>query len=465
MSDIALKEIEARKDMLFEMNRHIWENPEITGYEYETAKLYCKVLAENGFAVEEKTAGIPTAFRATWGSGHPVMGFLAEYDALPGMSQIEATHKEPVKPGAAGHACGHNLVGIAQLGAVLGLKKEMEEKNLPGTLVFYGCPGEEGLAGKVFMAREGCFKELDLAFSYHPGRYNGVFVKEMIAVNTYNFHFKGITAHAGLDAYSGRSALDAVELMNVGANYLREHIRPDVRIHYIITHGGDAPNIVPDKASVQYLVRAKDHQSVLENFERLKKVAEGAAMMTETQMEWEIVSGSYPTLYSNTISQVVDEAMHQIPMIEWTDEELAFARALNETTPKEWEEACNKYHVPQKTDMMNTILPPEGGIFHGSTDIGDVTYITPTILLYTSNVNICAPIHSWQATACVGGTIGMKGAIYGAKILATAALKLIENPAIVQKAQEELKERTPGRPYVCPIPKEGPLPEPWRNAQ
>jgi len=457
MQSIAFAEIEARKDMLAKMNRHIWENPEITGYEYETAKLYCKVLEENGFAVETKTAGIPTAFRASWGSGHPVMGFLAEYDALPGMSQIEATHKEPVTPGGAGHACGHNLVGIAQLGGVLGLKKEMEEKKLPGTIVFYGCPGEEGLAGKVFMARAGCFKELDMAFAWHPGRYNGVFVKEVIAVNTYNFHFKGITAHAGLDAFSGRSALDAVELMNVGANYLREHVRPDVRFHYIITHGGDAPNIVPDKASVWYLIRAKSREGVDEVYKRLVKVAKGAAHMTETEVEVALESACYPTIYNETISKLLQESLQEITPDAWSDEEIAFAHTLNTVTPKEWDEACVKWKRPLGTELYEGVLPYETGEFFGSTDVGDVSYICPTTLLYTACVNIAAPVHSWQATACAGGSIAFKGTIYGAKVMAHTALKLLHDPKLMQQAKDEFTRRSGGKPYVCPVPDDVPV--------
>ena len=456
-ANIAFDEIDSQRAMLEDVAKQIWDNPEIYGNETFACELYTRILKQNGFAIEEGVAGLPTAFRASWGNGHPVIGFLGEYDALPGMSQKICTHKEPVVEGANGHACGHNLVGVGCLGAVLGLKKEMEENHLPGTLVFYGCPAEEKLIGKIFMARGGCFQELDTAFSYHPGRYNGVFMRDMLAVNSVYFHFSGKTAHAGLDAYSGRSALDAVEIMNVGANYLREHVRPDVRFHYIITHGGDAPNVVPDKASSWYLIRAKTREGVEDVYNRLIKVAKGAAHMTETQVEVALESACYPTIYNEEISKVMQDSLQEVAPEPWTEEEKAFAHALNETTPKEWEEACNKWKCPQGTDLYEGILPYETGEFFGSTDVGDVSYICPTTLLYTACVNVSAPTHSWQATACVGRSIGFKGAIYGAKVMAHTALKMIHDPAILQRAQEEFQRRTGGKPYVCPVPDDVPV--------
>ena len=264
IGEIAYKAIEDSRAKLVEVARNIWENPEGPFREFKACQWTAEVLKDAGFDVEIGVAGIPTAIKATWGSGHPVVGLLGEYDALPGMSQAHSTKKEPIEGQAYGQGCGHNLLGVGHLGGALGLKAEMEARNLPGTVVFYGCPAEEVLTGKPFMARGGAFDCLDYCIAWHPGKANQVLCGSAVGINSVKFHYKGRTAHAGGDPHNGRSALDAVELCNVGAQYLREHVTSDVRIHYIILEGGTAPNIVPDKASTWYMVRALSREAVVD---------------------------------------------------------------------------------------------------------------------------------------------------------------------------------------------------------
>jgi len=290
--EIAQKLIDDKSNVLIELAAKIWENPEIAFQEVKACQWTADVLKKEGFEVEKGYAGVPTALRGVWGSGKPVIGFLGEYDALADLSQQIKTVKEPAEEGAPGHGCGHNLMTPACIGAAMGLKKEMEEKKLKGTIVVYGCPAEEVLTGKAFMARGGAFRELDIAFSWHPGTNNMLNLGIMAALNSAVFHFKGITAHAGAYPFNGRSALDAAELMNVGANFLREHVPDITRIHYAFTEVHGAPNVVPDRASVWYYVRALSRDTVVEVYERLIKVARGAAMMTETEVEVEFMGAA-----------------------------------------------------------------------------------------------------------------------------------------------------------------------------
>ncbi len=266
LDTIAVKTVDQNAAVLTGLAKKIWDNPETAFNEVKACQWTAEVLKDAGFEVEIGYVGMPTAIRATWGKGHPVIGFLGEYDALPGLSQKVGTEKEPVTPGAPGQGCGHNLLGVACLGAALGMKAELEATGKEGTVVFYGCPAEEVLTGKAFMAREGAFTDLDAAFSWHGATTNHVTLGTMTGLNSAVFHFHGITAHAGGDPHNGRSALDAVELMNVGANYLREHVTSDVRIHYVIKEGGTAPNIVPDNASVWYYVRAMSREAVEDTY-------------------------------------------------------------------------------------------------------------------------------------------------------------------------------------------------------
>lgn len=445
---IAIKYIDDQVQALSQLSKEIWDKPELPFKEYFASELLADFMKEEGFQVETEYAGMPTAFKASWGSGKPVIGLLGEYDALPGMSQKISTKKEALEEGRPGHACQHNLLGVAHVGAALGLKKEMEERKLPGTIIFYGCPAEETLIGKGFMAREGAFRELDVSFAWHPGASNHVTLGRMAAMNTAKFHFKGITAHAGADPHNGRSALDAVEIMNVGANYLREHVTDDVRLHYTITDGGQAPNIVPDKASVWYYVRALSREAVEDTYARLIKVAEGAAHMTETEVEVDYQGGCYNTLQNKVLAELIHETMEEIDRPEYTKEELDFAEELDKGV-------SNKVFFPgaslDKGHIHQDVLPITDRDAYGSTDVGDVQHIAPGVFFMTATSNIGAAGHSWHNTACAGNSIGQKGMIYASKVMANAGIKLIEDQSILEQAKAEFDQTMEGTEYDCPI--------------
>ena len=455
---IAMEKIESQREMLNELSYKIWAKPEVGYLEYEACKLSSEALKAAGFEVEVGVFGVPTAIRASFGSGHPVIGLLGEYDALPGMSQKVKSEKDPVEAGAPGQGCGHNLLGVAHIGAAIGMKEEMEKKGLKGTVVFYGCPGEELLTGKTFMARNGAFRDLDVAFAYHPGKSNVASGGVMTGLNSAKFHFKGRTAHAGGDPHNGRSALDAVELMNVGANYLREHVTSDVRIHYTILEGGTAPNIVPDKACVWYYVRAMSREAVEDTYNRLVKVAKGAAMMTETEVEIEFLGGCYNTMPNIVLAELLTDTMKENPMEPWTEEEKKFAHEMNVQSGSQWAVMCRANGVPEGTDLFEGVCPINYASGYGSTDVGDVQHIWPTTMLNTTSANLGSPGHSWQITACSGMSIGQKGMVYAAKIMAVAGLKILEDPSIAEKAKAEFDEKMAGKSYKCPMPEDVPVP-------
>ncbi len=458
LGSIAKSEIDNQRNLLNDVCQKIWAHPETAFREYKACEWIAEALKNAGYQVETGAGGVPTAIKASWGSGKPIIGLLAEYDALPGLSQKVVTYKEPAEEGASGHGCGHNLMATATLGAALGIKEEMKAKNLPGTIIYYGCPAEEVLTGKVFMARGGVFEGLDCSISFHPNRINRVTKGSGLALNSAKFHFTGVTAHAGGDPHNGRSALDAVELTNVGANYLREHVPTDVRIHYVITEGGVAPNIVPDKATVWYYVRSKQREEVETVYKRLIKVAEGAAHMTETKLNIEFLGGCYADLKNDVLSKLIHQCMEEIPQEQWTDEEIAFAEAINQTMADQRAKTIKNYDLPTDAQLHTGQLPilTENG--SGSTDVADVTRIAPGISFGTACEPLGVPGHSWQIAAAAGHPIGFKGAIYAAKCMALWTLKLMDNPEIVQAAWDEFNKCTAGKPYVCPIPPEVPVP-------
>ncbi len=454
----ATKTVDKYAQELIALADKIWEYPETAYNEVKACEWTAEFLKKHGFNVEVGYAGLPTAIKATWGEGHPAIGFLGEYDALPGMSQKVTTEKDPIVLGGAGQGCGHNLLGVAALGACLGMKAALEEKGLKGTVIYYGCPGEEVLTGKAFMARNGGFNEIDAAFSWHGSTNNNVTIGTMTGLNSAVFHFKGRTAHAGGDPHNGRSALDAAELMSVGSNYLREHVTSDVRIHYMYKEAGTAPNIVPDRAAVWYYVRAMSREAVENTYDRLVKIAKGAAMMTETEVEIEFLGGCYNTLNSVTMAELTRQVMTEVEMPVWTEEEKAFADALNKQSPMY--EAMKAKGAFDNGPLATTVLPILNQNGYGSTDVGDVMHICPTLQVMTSQANLAAPGHSWQITACVGMSIGHKGMIYGAKAMAEAAVRMVENPSIVQACKDEFAKVMNGRTYKCPIPAEVPVPQP-----
>jgi len=454
----AWETIDQNREKLAALAKRIWEHPEPPYEEHSACQWSAQILREAGFQVEVGAGGVPTAIKAAFGSGSPVVGFLGEYDALPGLSQKVAGYQEPAQEGGWGHACGHNLLGVGHIGAVLGIQAEMIEKNLPGTIIFYGCSAEEVLTGKVYMAREGLFDELDCAVAWHPNTVNMVSTGNCVGLNSFKLHFKGRTAHAGGDAYNGRSALDAVELTNVGAQYLREHVHPHVRIHYVITDGGVAPNIVPDKASVWYYVRAASREDVEDVYARLIKVAQGAAMMTETQVEVEFLGGCYPTLNNHTLVNTIHDCLTQAPREKWTGAEIELATELNRSSQKQWEAARGLYDISESEHLHDGVLPIRSDDSYGSTDVGDVAHIAPSVHFSTATFNIGAPGHSWQVTSCSGSSIGAKGMIFAAKAMALFGLKVLTEPFILREAKAEFEKAVGGKRYLCPIPADLPVP-------
>ena len=455
-SDI-IRYIDETGKEITELCLQVWKDPETSGNEKESANRFREVLKSNGFEIKE-IPGLDHAFIGEYGSGSPVIAVLGEYDALPGLSQKLDTKYDPLEENGPGHGCGHNLLGSAALGSVLAIKKYIEETNTQGTIRFYGCPEEETLVGKVKMIKKGAFDGCDVALSWHPMNVNTAMKKAFLANNSIKFKFQGISAHAAQSPESGRSALDAVELMNVGANYLREHVIEEARIHYTITNAGGAPNIVPKEAESWYFVRAPHRKDVEEITERLIKVAKGAAMMTETEMEYEILGGTYEILPNDMLFDLTYKNMMEVGLPEYTDEELEFAKDIQQTLdPKLIEGEVKKFisvENDEKPYIHQGVLEKEkvdSVILSGSSDSGDVSWIMPTNLFLTATWPLGVPAHSWQATSSSGSSQGMKGMLYAAKVFTGIAYDLLNNPSLVEEAKAEFYKRTKKRKYESPL--------------
>ena len=445
---------------LSDINDRIWEFAEVGLQEYRSAELLASELEKAGFSIQRGVAGMPTAFVACWGSERPKVGFLAEYDALPHLSQKAVPFRDPVRYDAPGHGCGHNTYGTAVLGAVLGLKHEMEQDRLGGTIVFYGCPAEETLVGKVFMAREGLFDDLDCALTWHPSSLNVVSLGTSNAMNSAKFTFFGRAAHAGGSPDQGRSALDAVELMNVGVNYLREHVLQDARLHYVITKGGGEPNVVPPEAQVWYYVRAPRREDVDAIYERVRKIAQGAALMTETTFKEEILVACYNMLSNRTLSDIMHQALVRLGAPEWSEEELGFARKLAESfSPGQKEASIRNSGAPVELldQALHTgIAEPfdKDKVGHGSTDVSDVSWVTPTAQFGTACEAIGAAGHSWQTVATSGMSIAHKGMALAAKVMAITGGEALRDPELLKRARAEFEKALGGNKYKCAVPPE-----------
>jgi aminobenzoyl-glutamate utilization protein B len=440
-----------------EVSQKIWDHPQIAYEETYASDLQQSVLQEKGFTITSSVAGIPTAFIAEYGSGSPIIGVLGEFDALPGLSQKVSATQEEVVQGGPGHGCGHHLLGTAGVEAVSALKEAMEAENLSGTIRYYGCPAEEVLSGKTFMAREGVFDDLDCALTWHPGTSNFVVNTSMQAMISIKYHFKGIPAHAAASPHAGRSALDAVELMNTGANYLREHILDGFRIHYVITNGGLAPNVVPENATVWYFLRASSREHVEDMFRRVNKIAEGAALMTETTVTSEIMANVYELLPNEVINDVMFNNMEEIKAQNYTEEERKFAQEIVDTIdPTVVKNDQKKSGDNDILSVKNVYLPHlKGASQKGSSDIADVSWITPMGMVMTTCAPVGVQLHSWQATASFGSQIGYKGMHFAAKTMALSGYDLLLNKDnILEKAKKEFKENTDGKPYTAGIPED-----------
>jgi aminobenzoyl-glutamate utilization protein B len=460
--DIALKWIEENKDKIIFLSDKIWEYAELGLEEYNSSKLLADTLEEYGFKVKRGIAGMPTAFVAEWGSGKPVIGILGEYDALAGLSQKRVPWKEPIIEGAPGHGCGHNIFGAATAAGAIALKIAMEKCKMEGTIKYFGCPAEETLIGKVFMAREGVFEGLDFAINYHPSSFNTVSLGSTNAMNSAKFHFYGRASHAGGSPEAGRSALDAVELMNIGVNYMREHVIQDARVHYTIEKGGDQPNIVPPYARSWYYVRAPEREQVEEIYNWILDIAKGAALMTQTQHKVEFITGCYNMIQNKTLAMTCLKVMREIGAPKFSKEDYEFAKKIHETIPPEQKRnALKRMKKPDWEKLMDVILDEEvrepwdeGEVSHGSTDVGDVSWQTPTLSFETACFVLGSPGHSWQNVAAAGVGIGHKGGIYAAKVIAATAIEIMSNGKLIEEAWKEFREKTKGKKYKSPIPPE-----------
>ena len=450
--------LEENRQQFIEMSDAIWAKPEIAFHEFFASGLQSDYLEQQGFSVQRDVAGINTAFIAEWGQGRPIIGFAGEYDALPGLSQKCQPTREPIVEGGMGQGCGHNLLGVAHVAAALAVKNWMQANGIHGTVRYYGCPAEEAGAAKTYMARDGLFDDLDAAFNFHPMYANAAMKGSMVGVNSMKFRFHGKTAHAGAAPHLGRSALDGVELMNVGVNYLREHVTPDVRMHYTITHGGDAPNVVPAEAEVYYMVRAHQPENLRDVAERVRKIAQGAALMTGTQVEEVFVAAMSNVLSNHVLADLQYDNMQGIGPIVWTPEELAFAQKINEGYPPGTAVGnAIAFGMPPhlaEQPMLSENYPAydEGKVLTGSTDVGDLSWKAPLSMLMTSCWTTASVGHSWGIVATSGMSIGHKGMLHAAKIMALSAMDLYTGPEHLQRARAEFERELKAHPYINPIP-------------
>ncbi len=442
----ALADVEARATELKAVNKSIWEFAEIGLQEHKSSGLLIDKLRSAGFNVKSDLAGMPTAFVASYGSGKPVIAILAEYDALPGMSQKVEPVRDPVVEGANGHACGHCGLGTGALGAALAVKAAMEKHKLSGTIRLYGTPAEETVIGKVYMTLAGVFDDVDVCLHWHPGDQNGAWAGSSKALVSAKFTFHGTPAHASVSPDKGRSALDAVELMNVGANYMREHIKEDARLHYVIVDGGGAPNVVPPTATVWYFCRADAHSDVEYNFRWLQDIARGAALMTKTKMTMQIDTDCHEIVTNAPLSQLVYDNLVKVGPPAYTDEENLFAARLQAPLVAEF---GTQFEEPIETRVRP---PATAETSKGSTDVGDISWRVPTGGLRTACLAAGSPGHSWQNVAAIGSSIGEKGIVYAAKALAVTALDLLEKPELVAAARADWEQKMEGRKYISFIP-------------
>jgi aminobenzoyl-glutamate utilization protein B len=457
--------LEAERTQFTHMADEIWAYAEVAWREFRSSKLQADYLANQGFHIAWDIADINTSFVAQWGAGHPIIGFAGEYDALAGLSQTTHPYPESRSGVEAGHACGHNLLGTGCLAAAVAVKEWLQATGTTGTVRYYGCPAEERTSGKTFMARAGTFDDLDAAFNYHPDRMNMPSKGTNVGVQDLTFRFHGTAAHAGGSPHRGRSALDAVELMNVGVNYLREHVSEKVRMHYVITHGGDLPNVVPAEAEVWYFLRALEREELDQVAHRVQKIAQGAALMTETTME-QIFNGACSSVLNNHyLAELQYQAMQRVGPIEFTEQERAYAQQINDAYPEgNARDLFKDMEVPpsvrERLDDLrrqpllaeNFQAMDERRVATGSTDVGDLSWITPLSMLRTACFPTRASGHSWGIVAASGTSIGHKGMMHAAKIMAVAALDLYADSRHLQRARSEFDSATSGRPYESPLP-------------
>lgn len=427
----AIKNLDSKKETYSTIAQNIWSYAEMGYQEEKSVALLQKTLIDEGFNVKKGVAGMPTAFIAEYGSGSPIIAILGEYDALPGLSQLAISEKKSAGK-AAGHACGHHLFGTASVAAAIEVKNWMETNNIKGTIRFYGCPAEEGGSGKVYLVREGLFNDVDVALHWHPSSVNSASAGAALANKSAKFRFYGVSAHAAGSPEKGRSALDGVEGMNMMINMMREHIPQEARIHYVITQGGKAPNVVPDFAEVYYYARHNNRDVVIDIFDRMVNAAKGAALGTGTTMDYEMIGGTHELLANLTLQKLMYDNLVSVGGVNYTNEEKVFANKI----------ALSLGQKKVNLETAMNIQPYKTvGKAYGSTDVGDVSFTVPTVGMGSATWIPGTPAHSWQAVAAGGTDIGNKGMMVAAKTIALTAIDLFSDKNLIEKAKTEFSKK------------------------
>lgn len=435
--------VEEKRSELESLSKRIWRFAETSLQENRSSAALAEFMEANGFTVKRGVADIPTAFVASYGAGKPVVGILAEFDALPGLSNQAVARLVPMRGGGGGHGCGHNLFAAGSAGAAIAAKAVKDAWGLPGTIVLFGCPAEETVIGKVYMAKAGVFDGLDVCLDWHPSSKTGADFATTRALNNFKVRFYGRTAHGASDPWNGRSALDAVELMNHAVNMLREHVKPSTRIHYVVSNGGGAPNVVPAQAEVWYFVRDLDRAGVQSTYNRVLKCADGAAIATETRHRVDLITGVHAYLLNRPLTELIDRNLKAAGAPDWSEGEQRFAKKIQQASLK-----------PEKglfvgiQKMPPEELPAPGG----STDVAEVSRLTPTGKLRVASAPLGTAWHAWPVVACSGTTIGHKALRCAARTLGASAVELLVRPEVIVAARAEFERKTRDKPYVCPIP-------------
>jgi aminobenzoyl-glutamate utilization protein B len=448
-----LQKMDARAAHYGTVSRTIWEFAEVGYKEHKSAELLKSELRSAGFAVTENVAAIPTAFTATWGQGRPVIAIMGEYDALPGLSQADVPERHPLVNGGPGHGCGHNLLGTASLFAAVTIKEWMAEKKIPGVIRFYGTPAEEGGGGKLYMIRAGVFKDVDVVLSWHPADQNGASLKSSLAIISAKFRFHGKPAHAAAAPEAGRSALDGLMIMANSIEFLREHVPDSTRMHYIVTNGGSAPNIVPDFSELFLYARHPSMPVLDQIWDRIVKCAQAGALASETSMEMELIDSSYNTLPNDALAALVDKNMRLVGGVTYTPEEQAFAETIRKTL----------LDRTRPLGSQQNIEAPSEGTGLASTDAGDVSWTVPMAALVAATFVPGVPAHTWQSAACAGMSIGRKGMVVAAKSLVLTAVDLFTDPQQVAAAKASFEKRRAGYEYKSRVPADHQPPLTYRD--
>jgi aminobenzoyl-glutamate utilization protein B len=451
----ALDAADAIQPEIREMSMKLWDISEIALKETRSAALLIDVLKKEGFTLESGISGMPTAFIASYGSGKPIIGVLAEYDALPGVGNAKVPKREARTDGVkSGQGCGHNLFAAGSVGAAIAMKRAMEKHKLAGTVRLYGTPAEETVVGKVYMAKDGVFNDLDAVLEWHPGDETKVRNQPGRALNNFEVEFTGQAAHASADPWNGRSALDAVEMMNYGVNLMREHVKPTTRIHYVIPNAGDAPNVVPEYAKAWYFVRDENREAVGKWYAWIKQIAAGAAMATRTEHSIFLITGVHEYNLNRPLQESMQSNLELVGAPQFTAKEQEFAKKLQ-----------NYLKIEEKgfSSEVKQLAAKVGAVQGGSTDVAEVSHIAPTVGLSVTTAAADVPWHSWASTACHGTEAAVKGAVVAAKVMAATGVDLLMDAGLRERAKADFLEKTGGKPYDCPVPQDQKVPMPEDN--